>query len=73
MALIAGPRGTEIAERIIAASPEYLRTGGSLVMEMGMGQATGLRNIVNNAGSYAAVEILKDLTGIDRVVVAKRT
>lgn len=71
LALIAGPEGTEVAERIISAAPEYLRPGGPLIMEMGLGQAGALRAAA--AGDrYGPVEVLKDLAGIERVIVAKR-
>ncbi len=72
IALLAGPRGTEIAERIINDAPRFLRSGGSLIMEMGMGQATKLRQNIAENKSYNKVEVLKDLAGIERVIVAKR-
>ena len=72
MALIAGPDGTEIAERIINAAPNYLRSGGSLIMEMGMGQTDALRKIIAAAGTYTEPEVLKDLAGIERVIVATK-
>lgn len=72
MALIAGKEGTEIAERIILQSPEYLKPGGSLVMEMGIGQADVLREIIDETGKYGPIEVLKDLAGIERVIVAQR-
>jgi len=72
IALIAGRSGTEIAERIIHAAPTYLRAGGSLIMEMGLGQAEALRKFIEHTDRYHAIEILKDLAGIERVVVAKK-
>ncbi len=72
MALIAGPEGTEIAEKIIRQAPEYLKTGGSLIMEMGIGQATALRNILGDTGKFGSIEIVKDLAGIERVIAAKK-
>jgi release factor glutamine methyltransferase len=72
MALIAGTEGTEIAERIILQSPEYVKPGGSLVMEMGIGQADALRVIIDETGKYGPIEVLKDLSGIERVIVAQR-
>ncbi len=72
VALIAGPRGTEIAERIIAEAPGCLRGGGCLVMEMGMGQAGELKRFAAGTGLYSAIAILKDLAGIERVIVAKK-
>jgi release factor glutamine methyltransferase len=72
LALIAGPEGTEVAERIIGAAPEYLRSGGSLIVEMGLGQAEALRKAIKTAGRYGPVEVLKDLAGIERVIIAKK-
>jgi release factor glutamine methyltransferase len=71
MALIAGPEGTEIAERIINAAATYLRPAGSLIMEMGIGQTEELRNFITPTDQYlTTIEVLKDLAGIERVIVA---
>lgn len=73
MALVAGPSGTEVAERIITAAATYLSPAGSLIMEMGIGQTEALRNFVNYTGQYrAGIEVLKDLAGIERVIVAQK-
>ncbi len=72
MALVSGPEGTEISRRIIVESPRYLKPGGSLILEFGMGQAGALRGIAEQTEAYAGVEVLKDLARIDRVLVAKK-
>lgn len=72
MALIAGPVGTEIAEGIVKIAPTFLKRGGFLIMEMGIGQAGELTRIVHDTGAYAAPELLKDLAEIDRVIAAKK-
>ena len=72
MALVSGPAGTEIAERIIAESPGYLKSGGALIMEFGMGQTEALREMIERTAVYAATSVLKDLAGIERVIVAKK-
>lgn len=71
-ALISGPEGTEIHRSILEAAPDFLKKRGAVIMEMGLGQAEGLIKIVNEDGRYSAPEILKDLAGIDRVIVAKK-
>jgi release factor glutamine methyltransferase len=71
VALVAGPKGTEIAERIVTDAPRYLLPGGSLIMEMGIGQAGALRTTIEENGNYRAPEVLKDLAGIERVIVAQ--
>ena len=72
MALVAGPAGIEVAERIFRQAPELLRPAGTLVMEMGIGQGDALRKIVDKTGDFGPIEIVKDLAGIERVIVAKK-
>jgi len=72
IALVGGPEGTEIAERIIRTAPDHLQKGGMLIMEMGMEQAEAIAGMVAKTGAYAEPEILKDLMEIDRVIVAKK-
>ncbi len=73
MALVAGPEGTEISERIIRQAPEYLRQGGSLIMEMGIGQTAALRKIIEDTQKFGTVGVVKDLAGIERVIIARST
>jgi release factor glutamine methyltransferase len=72
VALSAGTEGTEISARIISASPAYLRSGGWLIMEMGMGQGAMLYRLAERAGAYGKIEILRDLAGIERVITATK-
>jgi release factor glutamine methyltransferase len=72
LALVAGPEGTEIAAKIIKFAAEYLNKNGALIMEMGLGQAEALTNLVEATGAYAKPGILKDLAGIERVIVAEK-
>lgn len=72
IALIAGPEGVEIQQRIIETAPEFLKKDGALIMEMGMGQAEELKRRVAETGAYSTQEILKDLAGIDRVIAARK-
>ena len=72
MALIAGPEGTELGTAIIQQAPAFLKKGGTLIMEMGMGQTAALSAIIKETGSYRTLEIVKDLAGIERVLVARK-
>ncbi len=72
VALIAGPEGTEIHQRIISAASLFLKKHGTLIMEMGMGQAEALTRMVGATGVYDKPGIQKDLAGIERVIVAKK-
>jgi release factor glutamine methyltransferase len=72
LALIAGADGTDVQRAIIGRASDFLKDHGTLIMEMGMGQAQALTRMVDETGSYDKPEILKDLAGIDRVLVARR-
>ena len=71
-ALIAGPEGTEIQKIIIDKATAFLKKQGSLIMEMGMGQAEALTGMVAADTAYDKPEIRKDLAGIDRVIVVRK-
>ena len=45
-ALVAGPQGTELHERLLREAGRYLSPGGALIMEIGAGQARAMRRIV---------------------------
>ncbi len=55
--------------RIAAESRGYLRDGGRAVVEVGRGQAEAVTGFFRSAG-FAEVDVIPDLAGIDRVVVA---
>ncbi len=71
-ALVAGPRGTELHERLLVEAVPYLKPGGSLVMEVGHTQGETLRELVGTMPGYRQAEILPDRAGIGRVLVAER-
>jgi len=67
LATVAGERGTEVLERLIAAAPGALRQAGWLVVECGAGQAPAVRDLISAAGAHD-VFVDRDLAGIERVV-----
>ncbi len=72
IALFAGPDGTEIHRRILEKAPAFLKEHGTLIMEMGAGQADTLVQMARRVGLYHPPDILKDLAGIDRVISARK-
>ena len=72
MALIAGPQGTELHQRIIETAPAYLKRHGALIMEMGMGQAELLLEMIRTSDAFIAPSVYKDLAGIERVLIARK-
>lgn len=70
-ALLAGPRGTEVLQRIIACAPERLVPGGWLLLEIGQGQRRAVQGFLKAAGLTES-ECVHDYAGIERVIVAQR-
>ena len=70
-ALTPGPDGLAAHRRIATGAPEFLRPGGHLVVEIGLGQAAAARSLYEEAG-FEVLAIRPDLAGIERVVVARR-
>jgi len=66
-ALVAGAEGTEFHRRIAGESPEMLRGGGTLVMEIGEDQGAAVTDIMEKAG-FREVTLTKDFSGRNRVV-----
>jgi release factor glutamine methyltransferase len=72
MALVAGPRGTELHERLLDEAVSYLIPGGFLAMEVGQGQSSGLCVTIEAMSAYARVDVVPDEAGIDRLVIVER-
>jgi release factor glutamine methyltransferase len=67
-ALIAGPSGLEAIARIVAGAPEWLRPGGALVIEIAPHQRDAALALCS---AFAHADVRPDLTGRDRVLVAR--
>jgi release factor glutamine methyltransferase len=71
-ALVAGPQGTELHERLLHQSGRYLSPGGVLIMEIGAGQARAMRRIVSQIPEYRFHRLIYDEAGLERVVIVER-
>jgi len=71
-ALVAGPHGTELHERLLGESGRYLVPGGALIMEIGAGQARAMRRIVDQTPGYRFHRLVYDAAGLERVVIVER-
>jgi release factor glutamine methyltransferase len=69
-ALEGGPDGLAAIRHIIAEAPTVLCQAGALFMEMGAGQAEPVSALVLESQQYNNFRILKDYSGIERVLVA---
>ena len=67
-----GPRGVELHERIARESQEVLQPGGVLALEVAAkwDQASQVARFLQQLG-YCRVRTLRDLAGLERVVVAR--
>lgn len=70
-ALIAKEEGLYFYNKIIDKSVEFLKKGGILAFEVGYNQSGKVKNEMQKKG-YTDLEIIKDLKGINRVVVGRR-
>ena len=71
-ALVAGPEGTEVIERIVKGAPAHLKPGGTLVVEIGAGQGPAVQDMAARVRGIEGTEIRKDYAGHDRMLVARR-
>jgi release factor glutamine methyltransferase len=69
-ALVAGPTGTEALEHLLQQAPGWLSRRGVIVCEIAPHQAEALTAFATRAG-YGSVEVHPDLSGRNRVLVAR--
>ncbi|MDP9354340.1 MAG: peptide chain release factor N(5)-glutamine methyltransferase [Chloroflexota bacterium] len=72
LALLGGADGLDLIRRLIGDAPRVLAPGGALALEIDPSQAEIVAGLVSAALPDAAVEILPDLVGLARYVVARR-
>lgn len=72
LALEGGEDGLDLARSIIGGAGAHLRPMGWLLMELGAGQATQARRLAQACGAFAEVSLVKDLAGIERVLICER-
>jgi len=69
-ALFGGPDGLDFIRILIGESRIILAKGGYLIFEIGYGEAEKVGSILERSG-FRLEKIIKDLSGIDRVVIAR--
>jgi release factor glutamine methyltransferase len=69
-ALIAGEDGLEVFRRLAKTAKRVLSPSGFVALEMGAGQRAPVEELFSNE-SFAVAEVLRDLQGIERVIVAQ--
>ena len=70
-ALDGGDNGTELISRFIAQLPNHLSEQGLLALEVGEGQTDFFEGVISEIG-FDHIQILKDLSGIERFILAMK-
>ncbi len=70
-ALDGGENGTELISRFISQTPNELSEQGLLALEVGEGQVDFFEGFISEMG-FDQIETLKDLSGIERFILAMR-
>ena len=70
VALFAGARGDELVRQLIAQAPSWLRPGGILAMEIGIGQSQTLVAVLAEK-NYRDIWTEKDYSGVIRFLFAR--
>ncbi len=68
LALDGGVSGLDFYEKITKESISYIKENGLLIFEIGYNQGVEVSNILKN-NNYSNIEIIKDYSGNDRVVL----
>jgi release factor glutamine methyltransferase len=71
-ALFAGPKGTEIYERLIAQAEKKLKNNGLLILELGYNSEESVSKLLRERSGWKGLQIKKDLAGIVRVISTER-
>lgn len=71
LAFDGGPFGIGIVEKLIREAPQYLKKGGWLVFEIGLGQGPAFQQRIKKSGSYSKIESVEDENGNTRVLMAR--
>ncbi len=70
IALFAGVDGLDIIRRIVTDAPQFLNPQGKLILEIGYNQSYTVQDLIRSQPAYKRCEIIKDYSGIERVVLA---
>jgi release factor glutamine methyltransferase len=71
-ALDGGGDGLVCLGHIIQAAPDYLKSSGWLMLEMGFDQGRAVQSLGRQCGAYQAIEVAKDYSGLDRIALFQR-
>lgn len=71
LAFDGGPFGVKILQRLLTEAPQFLRPGGWLAFEIGLGQGPALMERMRRNPAYADLAAVVDAAGAVRAVLAR--
>jgi release factor glutamine methyltransferase len=71
-ALVSGPKGTELIERLLHEAPSRLKGGGQIIIELSPMIADASAELVQKTGRFEPPKFIKDLAGLRRVLTARK-
>jgi release factor glutamine methyltransferase len=71
-ALDGGADGLLYYRRIVAAAGVYLKTGGTILLELGEGMGQSVARLFADAGGFESAQVYRDYAGKERVVAAAK-
>ncbi len=72
MALDGGVDGLLYYRRIIAAAGDYLKTGGTIFLELGEGTGKAVERLFADAGGFEFAQVYRDCAGKERVIATAK-
>lgn len=73
VALFGGLQGLDLIERLVGQAAARLESGGHLLFEFGFGQDVEVEDFIAGARHLRLIELRRDLQGIARMAVARRS
>ena len=72
MALDGGADGLLYYRRIIAGAGDYLKAGGSILLELGDAMGEAVARLFADSGSFESAQVYRDYAGKERVIAAAK-
>ena len=64
--------GLYYTKEIIAGAKDFLKSKGLLALEVASGEAQKVANLIEETKQYGEIEVIPDLAGIERVILARK-
>jgi len=71
-ALYAGADGLDVYTRLIEQADSFLKSDGTLMLEIGYDQADSVGMLFEMTGNFAEIKIETDYADNDRIAIAKK-